>query len=433
MAASPADTIFAVSSGAAPAAIAVLRISGPQAIEAARAMAGKLPPPRQAGLRRLRADDGGLLDTALVLVFPGPDTATGEDLAELHLHGGRAIVAAVEGALTQRPGLRRAEPGEFTRRALANGRIDLAQTEGLADLLAAETEAQRRAAIDAVEGSVGRAVGGWTVRLVALSAQAEALIDFEDEDDVAADEAAIATLRRGLAVLGDEMTAVLANPPVERLRDGLRVVLAGPPNAGKSSLINALAERDVAITAPVAGTTRDRIEATVVRDGIAFRLTDTAGLAEASDDAIERAGIRLARDAIAEADLILWLGEEAPEVAGAIWVHARGDLSGREQLPAGREIAVSALTGYGIADLWSLLSRRAASLLPAVDRVALNRRQRSLVAEAAGAIEAGSRSADLLVVAEELRLARVSLGRIIGTTTTDDMLDALFGQFCIGK
>ena len=260
------DTIFAVSSGAAPAAIAVIRISGADAFAAGRALAGTLPEPRRAGLRLLR-DAEIALDQALVLAFPGPATATGEDLLELHCHGGRAIVRAVETALARQPGLRPALPGEFTRRALANGRIDLAQAEGLADLIAAETEGARRAALAAADGAVSRAAAAWTDRLLELSARVEALIDFADEDDVPAAPAEVVRLKDAIRGLAGELSEAAGRPPVERLRDGIRVVLAGPPNSGKSSLLNALAEREVAIATPIAGTTRDRIEFPVVRGG----------------------------------------------------------------------------------------------------------------------------------------------------------------------
>ena len=432
MAASLTDTIFAVSSGAAPAAVAVLRISGPAAFEAVRALAGPLPEPRRASLRRLRDGDGGVLDQALVLTFDGPLTATGEDIAELHLHGGRAIVAAVSAALGRQSRLRAAEPGEFTRRALANGRIDLAQAEGLADLLAAETEAQRRTAIDAVEGVVGRSVAGWTGRTVVLSARAEALIDYGEEDDVAAEATAFASLSSDVAALAAEIGMVLDNPPVERLRDGVRVVIAGPPNAGKSTLINALAERQVSIATPIAGTTRDRIEASVTRDGIAYRLTDTAGLVR-SEDVVEAIGVELAEQAMAEADIVLWLGDDRPPVESAIWIHARADVAGREMLPSKPVMAVSAVVGTGMRELWTMLSDRAESLLPRPDRLALNRRQRDLVRLAGDALNAASLHTDELIVAEELRSARHWFDQVTGRGATDDMLDALFGQFCIGK
>ncbi|RIA44400.1 tRNA modification GTPase trmE [Hephaestia caeni] len=428
MAAPAADTIVALSSGAPPAAIGIIRLSGPDAFAVAAVVAGPLPAPREAALRALRGDDGALLDRALVLVFAGPATATGEDLVEFHCHGGRAVVAAVEEALLRHPGVRRAEPGEFTRRALAAGRIDLAQAEGLGDLLMAETETQRRAAIASAEGAIGRAVGAWTQRLVILSAQVEAALDFADEDDVAVD---LASVTAGVGALAGEMAAFLDAPTIERLRDGIRVVLAGAPNAGKSTLLNALAERDAAIVSPISGTTRDRIDIPVARDGIAYLLTDTAGLRDASDDPIEAIGIDRAREAIGAADIVLWL-DDAPPPAGAVSIYARADLPGRSAAPEGR-LAVSALTGEGIAALWRALAVRAGRLLPRLDQPVLNLRQRDLCRQAHGELAAITTDSDPLMVAEHLRRARTALDRITGAAGTEAMLDALFSRFCIGK
>ncbi|MES2444053.1 MAG: tRNA uridine-5-carboxymethylaminomethyl(34) synthesis GTPase MnmE [Pseudomonadota bacterium] len=423
------DTIYAVSSGAPPAAIAVLRLSGQGSFAAVRALAGDLPAPRRAALRALK-HDGELLDRALVLVFPGPDSATGEDVAELHLHGGRAVVRAVEAALASLPGLRPAEPGEFTRRALEHGRIDLSEAEGLGDLLMAETEAQRRAAIRAAEGAVRREVEGWTARMLGLAAQAEALLDHSDEDDVA-DADSVPALRSAAAGLALEIDAVVVRPPVERLRDGVRVVLAGPPNAGKSTLLNALAERDAAIVSPIAGTTRDRIEAPIVRDGIAWLLIDTAGLADAPGDAVEAIGIARAREALAGADLTLWLGDDAPP-KGALHVHARADEAGRGAGPEG-SVAVSAATGAGVDSLWARLASAARLLLPPPDQLALNQRQRILCASAALSLHAAAGETDLLLFAEHLRSARRAFDAVTGRADVEAMLDTLFARFCIGK
>lgn len=422
------DTIFAVSSGAVPAAIAVIRISGPQAFAAGSALAGTLPAPRRAALRVLR-DAGIVLDHALVLIFPGPATATGEDLVEFHCHGGRAIVRAIETALARQPGLRPAAAGEFTRRALGNGRIDLAQAEGLADLIAAETEGARRAALAAAEGAVSRAAAEWTDRLVALSAQAEAQIDFADEDDVPAAPAAVAALRDGVARLQHELAAAAARPPVERLRDGVRVVLAGPPNSGKSSLLNALAEREVAIATPIAGTTRDRIEFPVIRNGLAFLLTDVAGLRDAADDPVEAIGIVRAREAMAAADVVVWLGDDPPPSPAMLPIHARADLP--ERADAGGRLAVSAATGTGVDRLWSLLADRAGALVPREDETAFNERQRERLRAAATALD--TPADDLVILAEQLRVARVALGGIAGGHDIEATLDVLFGRFCIGK
>lgn len=427
------DTIFALSSGAPPAAIAIVRISGPSAFTAAGVLAGRLPEPRRATLTRLiDPRDGELLDRALILSFPGPDTATGEDLVELHLHGGRAIVRAVESALAVQPGLRPAEPGEFTRRALLNGRIDLSEAEGLGDLLTAETEAQRRMAIRAAEGAVSRQVEAWMSRLLLIAATVEARLDHSDEDDVAGSDGNDAELAAEAVALAEDIESVAGRPPVERLRDGIRVVLAGPPNAGKSTLFNALVEREAAIVSSIAGTTRDRIEAPVIREGVAWLLIDTAGLTEQAGDVIEEIGIGRTRIALTEADLVLWLGEEAPD-GDAIWVHGRCDLPGRQILPAGRDVAVSASTGEGVDALWRILSARAALLLPSLEQLALNRRQQGLCVTAAAALRAAATERDLLLIAERLRSAQRAFDAITGRADVEAMLDALFRRFCIGK
>jgi len=426
------DTIFAVSSGVPPAAIAIIRLSGSRAFEAAALLAGDLPAPRHAGLRALRDPASGeLLDRGLVLLFPGPRSASGEDLVELHLHGGRAVVRAIEAALGALEGLRPAEPGEFTRRALLNGRMDLSEAEGLGDLLMAETEAQRRIAVRSAEGAVRRQVEDWSYRLLVLAAEVEAQLDHSDEDDVAGAHS-LAGLRDAAAALAADIRQVTAWPPVERLRDGLRVVLAGPPNAGKSTLLNAMIERDAAIVSPIAGTTRDRIEAPVVRGGTAYLLIDTAGLAEATADPIEAIGIDRARAALEEADILLWLGDAPPpDHPAALWLHARADLPGREA--TGKHLAVSAATGAGIELLWERLGILAATLLPPPDLLALNQRQRALAATAADALGRAATQHDLLLLAEELRSARRAFDAITGRAGVEAMLDSLFARFCIGK
>ncbi|SFJ85895.1 tRNA modification GTPase trmE [Sphingomonas sp. NFR04] len=426
------DTIFAVSSGAPPAAIAVLRISGAHAFAAVQQLAGDAPPARRAALRTLRDGAGEPLDQALVLCFPGPRSATGEDLAELHLHGGRAVVRAVEAALAKLPELRAAEAGEFTRRALLHGRLDLSEAEGLGDLLMAETEAQRRAAIRSAGGAVRRHAEDWTNRLLGLAARIEAELDHGDEDDVAGADP-LPGLRSGAAALRADIAAVAARPPVERLRDGVRVALGGPPNAGKSTLFNALAERDAAIVSPIAGTTRDRIEVPVVREGIAWLLIDTAGLAEKTDDPIEAVGVARARDALAEADLLLWLGDDPPPPhACALWVHARADAEGRSMAQPD-QLVVSVREGRGVDALWQRMAEVASDLLPPPDLVALNARQRGWCIAAADALARASQLADPLLFAEELRAARRALDAITGRAGVEDVLDALFGKFCIGK
>lgn len=423
-------TIFAVSSGRPPAAIAVVRVSGPQAFAAAARMAGTLPAPRVAGLRGLRGADGALLDRALVLAFPGPATATGEDLVELHCHGGRAVVAAVEAALGAMPGLRAAEPGEFTRRALMNGRIDLTEAEGLADLLEAETETQRIAALSAAEGRVSQAVRGWMDRIAMLSARVEAMLDFADEDDVANDAAALAAVRRDMDALAEAVAAVVQAPPVERLKDGLLVVIAGPPNAGKSTLLNLLGEREAAIVSPISGTTRDRIEVHVTRGGIAYVLTDTAGLT-ATADPIEAIGVARAEDAIAAADILVWLADGAPPRADAIWVHARADEAGRDHLPMGRAFAVAQSDRPSIDRLWNAIAMCADDLLPRMDAVPLRLEQQRRCGVALAALQ--QKTGDPLILGEHLREAGSALAAVLGLNATEAMLDALFGRFCIGK
>jgi tRNA modification GTPase len=425
------STIFAPSSGLPPAAIAIIRISGSDAFAAAGALAGDLPVPREARLRTLRDPaSGDHLDSALVLIFPAPNTATGEDLVELHVHGGRAVIAAVEAALARQPGLRRAEPGEFTRRALSNGRIDLAEAEGLGDLLTAETELQRRAALAMADGTLSRQIAVWRTTLLGLAARLEAWLDFSDEADV--DPVLLDGIRQEAQAVASAIAAVLGAPSVDRLRDGIRVVLAGPPNSGKSTLLNALARRDAAIVSPIAGTTRDRIEVPVSRAGIPFVLTDTAGLRDTAGDAIEAIGIDRASQAIAGADLVLWLGDDAPPTAGMVWLHARADLAGRENVPLGAVLAVSAETGAGVEQLWDLLVARSSALIPGASDMALNQRQRDHCREAVEALGEID-TPDELVVADALRRANVALARITGDTGIEAMLDALFAKFCIGK
>jgi tRNA modification GTPase len=418
------ETIYALSSGAPPAAIAVVRISGGQAQAALEALAGRLPKPRVATLATLR-DGGELLDEALVLHFPGPASATGEDVVELHLHGGRSVVAAVLAALGRMEGLREARPGEFTRRAFEHGRIDLAEAEGLADLLEAETQGQRRQALALAGGALSRKVAAWQTQLLALSAEVEAALDFSDEDDVAP---LSADFGARLAGFRGELTSWLARPPAERLRDGLRVVIAGPPNAGKSSLFNVLLGRDAAITSPLPGTTRDLIEAPVSFEGRPFLLIDTAGLREAADE-IEEIGIARAQASAAAADLILWLGPPGEAPAQALRLHAKADLG-----PPSEEVdlCVSATTGENIDALIRLLIRHSAGILPVEGEVALNARHRALLTVSCDALDEAE-TPDLLVVAEALRRSLAALNAITGKAGVEHMLDTLFGRFCIGK
>ena len=423
------ETIFALSSGAAPAGIGVIRISGPDAFAAVQHMAGSLPPPRTARVRALRDGAGALLDRALVLIFPGPATATGEDLAELHCHGGRAVIAALLAALRRQPGLRPAVAGEFTRRALANGRIDLAEAAGLADLLSADTERQRVAALAAAEGLVSLRVRGWLDRLAMLAAMIEAQLDFADEDDVETGDAALASVRAGKQALIADLRDVLGNPPVERLRDGIHVVLAGPPNSGKSTLINLLSQRELAIVSPIAGTTRDRIEASVTRDGLVYVLTDTAGLTT-TDDPIERIGVTRAEAAMARADVLLWLGDNAPPAPDAIWVRGRADEPGRATVAAA-DLDVAQSDPASIESLWRLIATRAEGMMPRSDALAFRESERQACRDALRMLDEDEH--DPILIGEQLRLATRALATILGVDATETMLDALFGQFCIGK
>ncbi len=427
-----ASTIFAVSSGRPPAAISIIRVSGPAAISAATQLACALPRPREARIRTLRDLRGEILDRALVLVFPGPATATGEDLVELHCHGGRAVVAAVEAALAELPDMRPAEPGEFTRRALVHGRIDLTEAEGLADLLEAQTERQRVAAMGAVEGRVSARIRDWLDRATGMAARAEAMLDFAEEDDVPVDAASLDRLKADMDALAVEMLEEVERPPVDRLHDGLRIVLGGPPNSGKSTLLNLLCEREAAIVSPIAGTTRDRIEAGVVRNGIAYLLVDTAGLAEATNDVVEAIGIGRAEEAILAADILLWLADTPPPRDDAIWLHTRADLAGREALPGGKQLAVRQDDALSVAAVWDTIAARAESLLPRSDGPALKRHQQEQCRAAAVALSLAP-SSDLLLIAEHLRVARGRLSDLLGVSATEAMLDALFGRFCLGK
>lgn len=427
------DTIFALSSGQPPAGIAVVRISGPHAGACLRELAGKLPAPRRAALVRLTDPrDDTELDHTMVLWLPGPGTATGEDSAELHLHGGRAVVVAVLAALAALPGLRQALPGEFTRRAFANGRIDLAEAEGLADLLTAETELQRRSALAMADGALSRRVAGWRAEVLTLSARLEAALDFSDEDDVGADLPAGFTA--DALALADDLGAWLARPRAEPLREGYRVVLAGPPNGGKSTLFNALVEDDAAITAAEPGTTRDVLVRAVAIDGVPFTFIDTAGLREDGAGEIERIGIVRALAEAEKADLVLWLGPEGEGPAGRpLWeIETRIDRQDRE-IKQGARFALSARTGEGMSLFRAGLVDHARAALPAPGEAALNARQAELLGQVAAAVTAAAALPDPLLAAEELRLARQSLDRLVGRVGTEDMLDALFGRFCIGK
>ena len=424
--ASAADTIVALSSGRPPAAIAVVRTSGPAAHVAAEVIAGRLPGAGRAALRRLiDPRDGSLIDEALLLRFDAPASATGENIVEYQCHGGLATVDALIGALVDQPDMRLAEPGEFTRRALANGRMDLTEAEGLADLLTAETQLQRRSAMARAGGALRKRLDDWRERLLGLGARAEVAIDYADEEEGGGAPDLAADLRQ----LAGEIAELLEAPRVEPLRDGVRVVVAGPPNAGKSSLVNALAQSEKAIVTHIAGTTRDVIEVPVAIDGVPFVLVDTAGLRK-SDDVVEAIGIDRAHSELESADLVLWLGEPATAPAGAnvVRIQAKADLG-----IAGEGLPVSATTGEGLPALANDLISRARQLLPKGDDLALDRRQHELLGRAQAALARGAILADPVLVAEELRNARQAVDRITGRAGVEDLLDALFGRFCLGK
>lgn len=427
-----ADTIYALSSGAPPAAIAVIRISGPRAFDAIKALAGRLPAPRRASLVTLKDAGGSELDRALALTFPGPGTATGEDLAELHLHGGRAVVRATEAALARLPGLRQAEAGEFTRRAFLNGRVDLNEAEGLADLLVAETEWQRRAASVMMGGAFSAQIETWRVEILRLSAMVEAELDFSDEGDVDSQDNVI--ISDACERLHDAIARLLTCPSAEKLRDGLRIVLGGPPNSGKSTLLNALVARDAAIVSDIAGTTRDVIEVPVALDGIPLIFIDTAGLRDGTQDRIEAMGIERTLIAISTADMVLWLGDESqgPSHGAIIEVEAKADDA--DHIAKGRTaFRVSAMTGEGMQALVAEIISRAKELLPPPDQFAINKRQRGLLSECAIAVKDAAPPQDWLIVAEQLRQARLMLDALTGRAHTEDMLDMLFSRFCVGK
>ncbi|WP_431266771.1 tRNA uridine-5-carboxymethylaminomethyl(34) synthesis GTPase MnmE [Dankookia sp. P2] len=434
-------TIFALASGAGRAAVALLRLSGPGSGGVVAALTGSLPAPRHASLRRLHDPrTAELLDKALVLWFPGPSSYTGEDSAELHLHGGPAVIAGVAEALVA-AGARPAEPGEFTRRAFLNGRMDLTAAEGIADLIAAETAAQRRQALRQADGALVRLYGGWATRLTALLARQEAFIEFEDEDLPSGLDDSVA--QAGAALQG-EIEAHLADAGRgERLREGLLVAILGAPNAGKSSLLNALTGREAAIVSARAGTTRDVVEVRLDLAGVPVTLADTAGLREAADE-IEAEGVRRARRRAEEADLVItvFAADAPPDPETLAWVRP-GALVLANKLdlapaPAGIggvvPLGISARTGAGLEALRARLAEEAAARAGLAAEATLTRpRHRAALAEAASWL-AELDSAPLPELrAESLRAALRAIGRITGRVGVEAVLDAVFGEFCIGK
>jgi tRNA modification GTPase len=446
------DTIFALSSGRPPAAIAVIRISGPRAGAALQALIGRLPQPRHATFARVRDPaNAEVIDEGIALWFPGPNSETGEDIAELQIHGGRAVIAATLGALGKLPGLRPAEAGEFTRRAFENGRIDLPAVEGLADLVAAETEAQRRQAYQHLKGLLGERAETWRQRLIEALALVEAGIDFSDEDDVP--KAAMTQALALVAPLAEEIGKACAGGG-ERLREGLRVAIAGPPNAGKSTLFNRLARREAAIVSPFPGTTRDVLELHLDLGGYPVTVLDTAGIRE-SEDPVEREGVRRATEQALAADLVLWVidatARESCRSRGAIqvppgtvaWVLANKiDLMPPGQRALVSEGGVEAVrlisgaTGEGLDELISALTRFCEEYFPAEPALVTRERQRAHLQETALALrgaQAAAAEGREEIVAEQLRLATRSLGKLLGRVAVEDILDVIFRDFCIGK
>jgi len=423
--------------------VAIVRLSGGRVRFGLETLIDSIPEPRKATLRSVRDRSGEIIDRGLVLFIPGPASFTGEDMAEFHVHGGRAVVAALLAELETLPGFRPADPGEFTRRAFANQRMDLTQVEGLADLILAETEAQRRQALRQADGALGRLYDGWREQLIRARALIEAELDFPDEDDVPGSVSVQAW--EIVAAIEKEMVNHMADRRGERLRDGAEIVILGPPNAGKSSLLNAIARRDVAIVTAEPGTTRDLIEVKLDLGGYPVTLVDTAGLREA-EGAIEREGIRRAEERASRADLVLWLSDVTgpdlgrPPLPGALRVATKIDLidsaSERSRIVAGYNAAVSSSTGEGINDLLKLLTGRIATeLVPDESALFTRSRHRASVAACLAAIQSASadRRLPVEIRTEDLRRASDSLGRITGRIDVEDLLDVIFRDFCIGK
>lgn len=434
------DSIFALSSGSLPSGVAVLRLSGPQVRAAVEAVAGRLPPPRRATLTHLRDGAGNLIDQGLALFFPAPASFSGEDCAEFHIHGGKAAVQALLRRLGELPGLRQAEAGEFTRRAFFNGKIDLTGAEGLADLIAAETEAQHRLALDNAQGGQRSLYTAWRGRLIHARAMIEAELDFADEADVpgSVSHLVLADLR---LLAADIETHIASYRAAEIVRDGFRVVLVGAPNAGKSSLINALTRREIAIVTEIAGTTRDLVEASLDIEGMKIVVTDTAGI-RATEDRIERIGVERALLAASRADLILELVDATQcdfdrAAAAGQWqaltlrVATKTDLAD----PQGRyDHSISIVTGEGIAGLIATIAARARQATALGGRIAPTRlRQIEFLQQARAEIGIGLGVTELELQAEHLRLAGDALGRITGAIDVEEILGVIFSEFCIGK
>ena len=438
------DTIFALSSGRLPAALAVVRVSGPRAGAALEKLIGKIPEARRAVHALVRDPSSGeLIDDALALWFPAPRSETGEDVAEIQLHGGKAILAGLFQALGNIDGIRPAAAGEFTRRALINGKLDLSAVEGLGDLIAAETDAQRRQALAQYRGALASKVEAWRERLIAVLASLEAAIDFVDEGDVPDDllTPAIKIARE----LYDEIRDALNDAARgERLREGFVVAIAGPPNSGKSTLLNRLAQRDVAIVTDIPGTTRDPIEVALDLGGVPVVLVDTAGVRETSDS-IEAEGVRRALARAESADLVLWLTDangpsppSPPPAKRVSIIRTKADLVDSEtqrRFAADGQIVLSAHTGVGMDGLIAYLSKEAAAV-GGEPALVTHARQRHALGEAADRVASAMSVAGPgreEIVAEEMRLAARALGRVTGRVDVEDVLEQVFRNFCIGK
>ncbi|MBD9558090.1 tRNA uridine-5-carboxymethylaminomethyl(34) synthesis GTPase MnmE [Ensifer sp. ENS03] len=437
-------TIYALSSGSLPAGVAVVRISGGRTEAVLQALCGGVPTPRSATLRSIRSRNGDVIDSGLVLYFRGPASFTGEDCAELQIHGGRAAVNALLEELSKLEGLRHAEAGEFSRRAFQNGKLDLVEVEGLADLIAAETEMQRRLAIEHSGGGQSKIYAGWAKRLTHARAMIEAELDFADEDDVPGSVSE--RIWQDMSMLSQEIAAHIADAPIaEIIRDGLKIVIAGAPNAGKSSLLNALAQRDIAIVTEIAGTTRDVLSVDLSLAGFSVKLYDTAGLRE-TDERVEQEGIRRAREIIERADLILLLAD-APDgfdvmsdfpsdTTPVLRVGTKLDRGSDGWREGDADVLVSTRTGEGME---RLLDAIAAHLPDLSGRTSLSlpsrRRHVDSLRQAQRSIDDSLASQDLGldIRAELLRLAGDAIGRITGRVDVENLLDVIFSEFCIGK
>ncbi len=438
------DTIYALSSGRVPSAIAVVRISGPKAGVGLETIAGTIPEPRRAKRVTFREPaSGDIIDDGLALWFPAPGSETGEDVAELHLHGGRAILSAVFQVLGGIDGLRPAMAGEFTRRALANNKLDLTAVEGLGDLIAAETAAQRRQAMAQYRGALAHQVDAWRARLIEAMALVEAAIDFSDEGDVP--QNLLGPAAEVARELGEEIKSALADARRgERLRDGFVVAIAGAPNVGKSTLLNRLAQREAAIVSATPGTTRDAIEVALDLGGVPVVLVDTAGVRDTTDP-VEAEGVRRALARAESADLALWLLDASRAVSRQAITGVRVlevwtkidllDSEAQRALPEQGSIRISAKTGAGMDELVALLAREA-SALAGEPALVTHERQCHALKEAVERLEGALQIAvpgQEELFAEELRLAARALGRVTGTVGVEEVLDAVFRNFCVGK